>query len=154
MITITVISILAAMVMPMMAVSDKNYVAAGAGLMMSDLDFAQSQAINEPGDQVVVRFDFKAGRWWVAPESTPTVPFTRQYSNEPYDTTMGVGRALLAEGVTFSLTNVEPTGITYNAFGQLTQSDTPTIDVTRGEATITITVDVETGFSAASEVLW
>ena len=145
-ITAAIIAIAAAMALPLLAVSDFHYVDAGASLMVSDFDFAQTTAISQPSEKALVRFDPLASRWWVAPESAPDTPYTAEYTNEPYDTTMGVGRAEVALDVTFTLVNVTNNTITYDAFGALDQDLSPQIVLARNSATRTITVDADLGF--------
>ena len=148
-VTIAVVGVAAAMVLPMMSSNDSSRVASGAALVISDLDFAQATAINEPAETVLVRFDPRASRWWVALESTPDTPLTRTYSADPYDTTMGEGRAESAVGVTFSLTDATDDTIAYDAYGRLTQTANPVITLSCNGATATITIDAETGFLRA-----
>lgn len=143
------IVIATAMVMPAMNSNDVNFLQAGVNIMISDLDYAQATSINEPSEMVYVCFDPAASRWWVAPESTPDIPYTHQYTNDPYDSTMGVGVAAPAQGVTFSVTNMAGNRIKYDAFGRLTQILDPLIILTCGEYQATITIDTETGFLTA-----
>ncbi|MFG0329977.1 MAG: Tfp pilus assembly protein FimT/FimU [Phycisphaerales bacterium] len=149
-ITTFVIAIATAIVMPMLGANDATYVDTGVSLMVADMDYAQSTAINNPNEMALVCFDPANDRWWVAPESTPATPYTKQYSGEPYDTTLGVGRAEFALGVTFTLTNVSADQIAYNAYGQLKQTLNPSVTLTRGQVVQTITVDAETGFLAVN----
>ena len=146
MITVAVMGIAAAILLPALGNNDDSYVDVGVSFIVGDLDLAQSMAISEPSDMVVVKFDTVANRWWVAAFSTPDTPLTKPYSGDPYDTTMGQGRAYLAENVTFTLTNVTNSMIAYNAFGQLDQTTNPEITVSYGSASAKIVIDAETGF--------
>ena len=146
MITVAIMGIAASIIMPALSNTDYSVVQAGASLMVADFDFAQTMAISDPTDMTVVKFDTNNARWWVAPYSTPDTPFVKPYSTETYDTTMGAGRAYLATGVTFSLTDVTNNMIVYNAFGQLNQATNPVITLTYGSASGTILFDSETGF--------
>lgn len=145
-ITTSIIAIAAAMVIPTFSANDTAYLGAGVSLMIADLDFAQTTAISAPSEMALVRFDEANERWWVAPESAPNTPYTTLYGGEPYDTTMGVGRAESANGVTFSLVNVADGTIAYTAFGQVDAVANPTIVLQRGAAQSTIIIDFETGF--------
>lgn len=147
-VTVILIAIAAAMMVPMLASNDSSYVSAGVGLIVADLDFAQATAINDPSDNTVVHFDPTASRWWITKESTPETTLTMT-SGEPYDTTMGVGRAETAINVAFSLVYATDNQIVYDAFGRLTQAVNPTITVTSGSASSQITIDAETGFLTA-----
>ncbi len=147
-VTIILIAIAAAMMVPMLASNDASYVAAGVGLMVADFDFAQSTAISDPSDNVAVHFDAAAGRWWITREGTPDTTLTMS-NGEPYDTTMGQGRAEMAFNVAFTLDHVYGNKIVYEAFGRLVQSSSPTITVTSGGASSLIVIDAETGFLTA-----
>jgi len=146
MITVAIMGIAASIILPALSNNESTYVDAGVSLMVGDFDFAQTMAISDPSDMSIVKFDAPNSRWWVAPFSNPDTPYTKAYSTETFDTTMGVGRAYLAEGVTFSLSNVTNNFIAYDAFGQLNQTTNPQIIFTYGSATATITIDYETGF--------
>lgn len=147
-VTIILMAIAAAMMVPMLSSNNSSYVSAAVGLIVADLDFAQSTAINDPSDNVVLHFDPAAGRWWITRESTPGTILTMS-SGEPYDTTLGVGRAEMAVNVAFSLADAVNNEIAYDAFGRLTQSVNPTITLTSGSATGVIVIDAETGFLTA-----
>ena len=153
MITVMLMAIAAAMVIPAINSTDSTHLAAGVSLMIADIDFAQTAAINEPSEKVLVRFDPDNARWWVAPQSTPTQPYLHLYTNDPYDTTMGFGRAMSADGVTFTVVEMEKVSsdyqIAYDAFGALDQTTNPQIVLTCGDSSSTITIDAEIGFLAA-----
>ncbi len=146
MITVAVMGIAAAIILPAMSNNDATYADAGSSLLVGDFDFAQTMAISQPDDMTVVIFDAPNARWWVAPASTPDTPYTKSYSTETVDTTLGTGNAYIAQDVTFTLTNVTNSTITYNAFGQLDQTTNPEITFSFGDATSTITINAETGF--------
>ena len=146
MITVAIMGIAASIIMPALANTDYSVVKAGASLMVGDFDFAQTMAISDPSDMTVVKFDSVNSRWWVAPFTKPNTPYVKPYSTETYDTTMGVGRAYLATGVTFTLANVTNNMIAYNAFGQLNQTTNPGVTLIYGSVSATITIDAETGF--------
>ncbi len=146
MIVVAITSIAAAMVLPMMSGNDRSIAESAAYIMIGDLDFAQATAINDPSEMILIRFDPDTSRWWVAAESSPEIPLTKMYSNDPMDTTMGVGRADSALDVTFQLSGVTENRIAYNAFGQLAQTETAVITVKIRRAVTTITIDPETGF--------
>lgn len=146
MITVAIMGIAASIILPAISNNESTYVDAGVSLMVGDLDFAQTMSISDPSVMSIVKFDAPNSRWWVAPLTTPDTPYTKSYSTETFDTTLGVGRAYLAQGVTFSLANVTNNYIAYDAFGQLNQTVNPQIIFTYGSATATITVDYETGF--------
>jgi len=146
MIAVAVMGIAAAIILPALSSDEIVYVDSAVSLMVGDLDFAQTMAISDPSDMTVVKFDAPNKRWWVAPYSTPDTPYTKIYSDEPYDTTLGVGRAYLSADVAFTLNNMTDNFIAYNAFGQLNQTTNPRIIFTYGTASATITIDAETGF--------
>lgn len=146
MITVAIMGIAAAIILPALGNNDRTYVGAGVSMMIGDFDFAQTMAISDPSDQTVVKFDPSRSRWWVAPASDPDTPYEKLYSSDPYDTTMGEGRAYIAEDVTFTLEDITGSLITYNAFGQLEQEMNPKIKLRYKTASATIEIDTETGF--------
>ncbi|MCC6908280.1 MAG: prepilin-type N-terminal cleavage/methylation domain-containing protein [Phycisphaerales bacterium] len=148
MLTAILMMIAAAMVIPMFGTSDSAYVSAGAALMVSDLDFAQATAINEPTDDVAVHFDTANARWWITPASDPATPFTMT-NGDPYDTTMGVGRADLAVDVAIAVSGMVADEFAYDAYGRLSQSTDAVITLSRGTSQTVITIDAELGFLTA-----
>ncbi len=149
MLTVVLMAIAAAMVVPMFGSSDSAYVSNGAAIMIADLDFAQATAINEPSDDVTVHFDTAAARWWLTPASDPGTIFTMS-SGDPYDTTMGVGRADMAVDVAIALgAGIVGDEFSYDAYGRLSQSENAVITLSRGTAQVVITIDAEMGFLAA-----
>lgn len=153
MITVMLMGIAAAMVIPAINSTDSTHLAAGVSLMIADMDFAQTMAINVPAEKVLLRFDPDNARWWVAPQSAPNQPYLHLYTNDPYDTTMGAGRAMSAIGVTFTVVDMEKVisdyQIAYDAFGALDQTTNPQIVLTSGDFSSTITIDAEIGFLTA-----
>jgi len=146
--TIVIMMIAASMVVPMFGTSDSVYVSAGVALMVADLDYAQATAINDPTDDVAVHFDTVAGRWWLTPAADPATTLTMS-NGEPYDTTMGVGRADLAIDVTIALSGVVGNEFSYDAYGRLSQTDNAVITLARGSSRAVITIDAEMGFLTA-----
>lgn len=147
-ITVIVMMIAASMVVPMFGTSDSAYVSAGAAIMIADLDFAQATAINDPSDDVTIHFDTAASRWWLTPAGDPGTTLTMSNS-DPYDTTMGVGRADLAIDVTIALSGVTGDEFSYDAYGRLSQTDDAVITLARGDSRTVITIDAEMGFLTA-----
>jgi len=149
-ILITMIMIIAAaMVIPVMSDSDTSRLNVAVMLMIADLDYAQTQAINVPSELILVRFDSTKDRWWVATESEPETPLVNPINDKPFDTTMGIGRAAQALNVTFTLNEITENSIAYDAFGRLSQAINPTITLFSGTQQATITIDAETGFLTA-----
>lgn len=146
--TVVIMLIAASMVVPMFGTSDSAYVSAGASLMVADLDFAQATAINDPSDDVAIHFDTAAGRWWLTPAGDPGTTL-QMSSGDPYDTTMGLGRADLAIDVTIALSGIVSDEFTYDAFGRLGQTENAIITLARGDSQIVITIDAEMGFLTA-----
>lgn len=138
------------MIIPTMDSPEKSYLQAGLGIMISDLDYAQATAISSPYELALVRFDPQLAHWWVAPESAPDTPYQKQYTNEPFDTYMGEGRAEMAQRVTFVVTGMGNNQIAYDAFGRLNQQTIPSIILTCGQEQAVITIDPETGFLSAT----
>lgn len=146
MLTVILMMIAASMVIPMFGSSDSAYVSSGAALMIADLDFAQATAINDPADDVTIHFDTAAARWWLTPASDPATTLTMS-NGDPYDTTMGVGRADMAVDVAIALGGgIVGDEFSYDAYGRLSQNDDAIITLSRGSSQTVITIDAEMGF--------
>lgn len=144
--TTVLIIIAAAMVVPLFGSSDSAYVSAGASVMIADLDFAQATAINDPSDDITVHFEPANARWWITTAGDPGTTLT-QSNGDPYDTTMGAGRAEMAVDVTITLGGgITGDAFSYDAFGRLTQDENAIITLARGSSQTVITIDAEMGF--------
>lgn len=149
MMTVAIIAIAALIALPLLTDSDSSYVEAAVGMFMADLDVAQTTAISQADEEVLVRLDTADSRWWVALSSAPDVPLLSSTTGDPYLTILGAGDAYAAEGVVMSTSNVIDDRIGYNAFGQLDQVTNPTITFSRGGASQTLEIDSELGFVRA-----
>ncbi len=148
MVVVTILAIATLLTGPLLSTTDASYVETAAVLFAGDVDFAQSTAISSPEESIVVRFDGGMSRWWVAAQSAPEIPLKHAYSEETYDTTLGEGAAYAASGVTFALSNVTDSRVSFNAFGQLDQDTDPSITFVKGSCSLTLVIDADLGFTS------
>jgi prepilin-type N-terminal cleavage/methylation domain-containing protein len=145
-VTITIIAIVASVVAPMFSSDDRLHVMAASSVLSSDIELAQVMTISYPQDPVIVKFDPANRKYWLAYAATPNTPITREESNEPYVVVMGEGRASTAQGTALALDSVINNTLQFNAQGGLTNFNTqPLIEMTRGDAAITLSLAPTTG---------
>lgn len=118
-ITVAVLAIIVAVILPRATDDDRLRIRVASNLIMADIELAQAMTISSPKDPVVVRFDAPNNRYWLAYATDPLTPITRAGTNEPYIVTMGAGRAVGAQGVSFTLGGMPQSTLAFNAHGGL-----------------------------------
>ncbi|MFW5652441.1 MAG: pilus assembly FimT family protein [Planctomycetota bacterium] len=151
MMTVMLMAIATAMVVPTLSTNDMTYVRAGTWLVVAELDFAQAAAITDPSDNIRVSFDEDAGRVWVAASTTPDEPLTAQYTNAPHDLTLGEDAGAQAVDVLLALSGIDETYVEYDAFGRITSTTQPEITLSRNDASMSIAISTDTGFLTVTE---
>ncbi len=119
-VTLTVLSVIAVVVVPLLADDTQSRLDAAARIMRSDLELAQVMTISDPARPVKVGFETPGCR-------TPSTPPTYELlyadgapiQSPCYAVYFGEGRAAAARGVTLSLVNVAGGQITFNGLGGL-----------------------------------
>lgn len=145
-VTLSIIAIVAAMVAPAFSDDDRLRLMAGASVMTSDLELAQVMTIADPSRPVVVRLDPDHDQYWLAHSDTPDTPIARADTGLPYLVVLGEDRAGGATGVTFTVTGLTQTTMTFNSQGGLKDfTSAPQIILSLGGKTITVTVAATTG---------
>lgn len=145
-ITVAVMAIVAAAVMPSLARGNQMNVSGAAYLLASDLEYAQSISLAQPDDPAVLRFDVGAGVYWIARASDPDTPIFRSNGRDPYRVTLGEGEAVQARDVAITLANSPDDTIGFDGFGRLTTAADAVVTLTSAESARTLTVDADTGF--------
>ncbi len=145
-ITIGVVAVAAAMVIPM-APGDATFrVTAAVNVIISDIELAQTMTMSHPDDPVFVKFDAENDQYWLAYMSAPSVPLTRADNGEQYLVQMGVGRAVSAEGVTMEALDMPGGILLFNAQGGVFDpTTTPSVIVKHGEESTTLVIATSTG---------
>ena len=142
MITVAVIGIAAALVVPMFFATDITRLNWAARLLVSDLEYSQMESIAHGDDPRVIVFDTVNDAYSIAPASDTATPITEPISKQPYTVVFGQGRARELAGVTID--NVVVGGddqLGFGIYGQLDQTTAATIRLAAEGRTITITID-------------
>ncbi|UCD75599.1 MAG: prepilin-type N-terminal cleavage/methylation domain-containing protein [Phycisphaerales bacterium] len=145
-VTLTIIAIVATMVIPAFRDDSLLRVMAAASVMSSDIEMAQMMTIADPDRPVVVRFDPDDSRYWLARADDPDNPVAREDTDEPYLVVLGLDRAIAAAGVTFTVSGMNQSTLTFNEQGGLDDfTATPQITLAMDDETIIISVGATTG---------
>ncbi len=76
-VTLTIIMVAAAIVIPRLRDDSQFRLIAASQLMASDIELAQIMTITNPQDPTLVRFNPSAGEYWLAAASAPDDPIDR-----------------------------------------------------------------------------
>jgi hypothetical protein len=146
MITITIMALVAAVIVPTFKDDEQLHLIAGSRLLTSDIEMAQLMTISNPEEPVVIRFEPGAGRYWLATADDVDTPIPRPGGSGEYTVQFGVGDARSAAGVSLSLTDVTDSTLAFNAHGGVADFGTaPEIQLTRGLRWIKLTIHPTTG---------
>ena len=96
MVTLTIIAVMAAVLIPRMDDGGRLSLMAGARLLASDIEMAQIMTISNPTDPIVVKFEPTLGTYWLAPASDPDNPILRPGATQLYKVVFGQGRGRTA----------------------------------------------------------
>ena len=77
MVSVTIIAVAAAAVIPSYSDSGRARVIAATSIITSDIELAQVMTISYPSEPVVVRFDPAQNRYWLAYADSPETPIAR-----------------------------------------------------------------------------
>jgi prepilin-type N-terminal cleavage/methylation domain-containing protein len=145
-ITISIIAIAAALVVPQMADDQAMRLEAAARVLVSDIELAQVLTIAQPDRPVVVRFDGDTQTYWLAYASDPDTPLPRGDTGDPYEVTLGLGRASAATDVTMAVFDMEDDTLTFNEQGGVEDMNTrPVIRLVSPARAIELHVTPTTG---------
>ena len=120
-ITIGVIGVATALVVPTMRDESRLRLMAAATVVASDLEAAQTMTISNPSNPIVIRFDAPNATYWLAEAATPTIPIVRTDTGQPYVVVLGDGRGMSAEGVDFTTDGLTDATIEFNSAGGLAE---------------------------------
>jgi len=145
-VALTILAAVASVVAPMLSDDSRLRAMAASCVLSSDIELAQVMTISHPDKPVVVRFAANAPRYWLAYASTPDTPLLREDNGEPYDVTLGFGRARGADGVTIALDQVTSNTITFAAHGGLDDfTHSPVVRLARNTRGIQLAISPNTG---------
>ncbi|HRQ75231.1 MAG TPA: prepilin-type N-terminal cleavage/methylation domain-containing protein [Phycisphaerales bacterium] len=118
-VAVSILAILVAVVLPKTTDDDRLRIRAASNVIMADIELAQAMTIASPKEPVIVRFDAANSRYWLAYAADPLTPITRAGTNDPYIVTLGAGRAIGAQGITFTLDGMLQNTLAFNSHGGL-----------------------------------
>lgn len=145
-ITVAVMAIVAAAIMPSLASGNQISVAGAAYILASDLEYTQSISLAEPDDPAVLRFDLDAGAYWIARADEPDTPILRINGRDPYRVVLGEGDALHAQGVAITLAGAPDDTIAFDGFGRLETLSDAVVTLTSASGVRRVRIDADTGF--------
>ncbi len=145
-IVVSIIAIAAALVVPMLGDTSASKLRGAAGMLVADVSFAQIETVAHGDDKRMMVFDNENDRYHIAAESDTTMPITNPINGQAYLIDYGTGTTTSLEGVTingYSLNGDNLLG--FDVYGGLDQATDATITLGCEGASITITIDAETG---------
>jgi type II secretory pathway pseudopilin PulG len=146
MITITVMIIMAAVLIPHLQDNTQLRIIAASRLLSSDIEVAQVMTIGNPQEPIVVRLSPDDHEYWLATAADPETPIKRPGSVEDYRVTFGKGRARSAAGVQIALVDLPHNALAFNAQGGVAELNTqPEIKLLLGTRWIKLGIAPITG---------
>lgn len=133
---------------PALQPNDRARLISAAGLIASDLEFAQSMSIATPDDLTLVKFDLDnpaGATYWVGTESDPDTPILKPYSDDPYTITFGEGAASEMENVVITLVGATDQ-IVFDSVGRLKPVTDVRVRLTNDGGSLDVAVSATTGF--------
>lgn len=143
-ITVVVMAIVVAVVVPSLSSNDGARLAGAAGMVASDLEFAQSVALANPSDPGVFKASPDGVSYWIATASDTATPILSTYSNDPYSITFGQGVAAELAGVTISVAEGSDE-VQFDGFGRIAGMADITVTVSNASGSMGIIVKATTG---------
>lgn len=125
-----------------------------ANILAADIEYCQSESINDPGDLRQVQFDPAAGKYWLARSSQPTKPIAYPAGGVVNATTgqvdylndFATGRYASLTGVGIQSVSVAGGIIKFDAYGRpVGVSGDVLIVLTAGSQTTTVRINATTG---------
>ena len=153
MVTVMVIGIAAAIVVPTIGDTSQTQLKNAADLLVADLAYGQVESISHSDDPRVVVFDPGNRRYYLAAASDTGTPIENPTSKSPYEVVWGQGRAQMLNAVIFGAISVDGDNIIgFGQYGQLDQTLDATINLEAGTNELTITLDAITGEAIISDI--
>lgn len=146
MITVTILGIAGAMVMPMLRPNHDAKLRSAASLLAADLDACRAEAVAHGEDPRLIVFDTTAHAYHLAASSDPDTPINHPTSGGEYIVRFGTTDTTQLSGVTIQSVSVGGDDqLGFGIYGQLDQPTDATITLASGGSTITLTLDAPTG---------
>jgi prepilin-type N-terminal cleavage/methylation domain-containing protein len=143
--SLAILSILAALAVPMFGDDNKLQTEVTRRLLTSDLEYAQILAISYPEEEIALVVTAENNGWYIANTDSPDVPLIDDVTQEPLSLLLGEGSAACAETVTLS-TNTDNQMVVFDQNGGLKDFTQP-VDITINckETSVVIQINPMTG---------
>ncbi len=146
MVTLTIIAVMAAVLVPKLQDQGRLRLIAGSRLLSSDIEMAQVMTISNPAAPIVIKFQPNNGTYWLASAADPDTPILRPGAVQYYRVEFGEGRGRTARDVTFALTDVPSDILSFNEQGGMTDPTVqPEIKLLHGSQWIKLSISTTTG---------
>ncbi len=146
MVTITIISSIAALVIPASQGDGLLQARAAATVLRSDIELTQVMTMTDPANPMVICFNEEGTRYWIASASNTEIPLSLNGNNETYVMTMGEGRLAAADGVTINSETLSNRHIGFDMNGAVSPPmTTPIVTLQCGEHSVQLEVSPMTG---------
>ena len=145
MLSLAILTMLAALAVPMFGDNAALQVDVTRRLLLSDLEHAQIIAISHPEEEIAVVLDNDGGGWHIANTESLETPLLDSVTDEPLVLELGIGAAASAVNVVVT-TNSEDNIIVFDQNGGLRDfTHDVDISIASGETTSTIQISPMTG---------
>jgi prepilin-type N-terminal cleavage/methylation domain-containing protein len=154
MIVVLIIGLTATLVLPSLGRDEPAQLRAAASILAADLGFAQADAVAHPADPRLIRVHDDAAGYSLVAGSDPETPLTNPATGEPYRIRFGEGEFDSLRDVRLAASDVgDDEMLGFAAYGNLDQTQTPTLELTAGELAVELSVDPETGEVAVGSLV-
>lgn len=119
---LAIVAIIAVVAVPSLRPNDSLKLIGAATLAVSDIEYAQSQTLENPSDPTIIRVDPQGGRYWLALSSTPETPIQRPVGADAYEVTLGAGAHEHFDQMQVRL-QPDADAIVFDGFGRLDGND-------------------------------
>jgi hypothetical protein len=143
---VLIVGLIGAIAIPQATGLHNGRLMTAANMLASDIEFCQSQCINDPGYLSVLVFDVPNNQYRIALAATPTVPISHPADSQPYVTDFATGRSAALTGVTLSGTaNLAASTLGFDSFGRPSITQNATVTLAADGNQMTLTIDAATG---------
>lgn len=147
-IAILILAVAIGIAVPALQPNDRARLVSAAGLVASDLEYAQSLSIAQPDERALIKFDPDnpdGATYWIARESDPDTPILKPYSDVPYTVTFGAGAASEMANVSIALIGADDQ-IMFDSVGRLNPVTNVRVRLTNDGGSLDVAVSAATGF--------
>ncbi len=152
-IVVLVLSIVAAVAMPMFANTHATRLRAAADMLAADLAYAQIESMTNAEDLRLVIFDAVNNNYRIVKSSDLLTPIPHPVGGTPYVVMFGEGRAKPMAGVTIHSFDLNGDNrLLFGQYGQIDQAVPATVTLACEDRTITLTIHPVLGQVTVGEV--